>query len=744
MPATSIKIVLGDDVRRFSVESMRATFGGECTLDGIRRIIRKSFADALGDANMRITYQDEDGDTITITSQIEFEEAFNVMNNGHRRVIRFTITPLDDPSPGPTTQPEEQGVDTGGGGAAAVAAAAAAAVAAAGGGGGAAGTATAAAAAGGGGGAAAAAAAGAAAVAGASGGAEPTMATRAVGTGGWVDEEGKVEWDSEKAVHSDVSCDGCGMYPIVGVRYKCAVRKNFDLCEICETKDKSPYPYLKIKVPGQSPLAIVALLRPDQPGDADDAISPETLSQLVALASPGRQPVAQPPAAEEEDKRSHPEAVTQPCKPGDEEAGCSQAQAAAESPKPAVEPDEATAPPTLPAPPAPSPAIPSPTSARQESMVFLDSVASTASLGPFRMRRTEAGHCTLAVPAPAGKGVCSGVWLLNDGQVELRLGDEGCELIRDYLDRDEGIVRLTCAAHRDLCLGVKGPREMVGLPVKASAPATLFRLRHAPPSAPMPSMAPLSSSPPPPYPVASPPLEIPADPYLKACFVADVTIPDGTQLVGGTKVNKTWRMRNDGDQPFPAGCRLMFEGGERFAGPVDGVPVSRIQPLQEFNVTVPLVVPPTPGSHVSNWRLHAPSGRPFGSHCWVQVTTAAQSPTLPPTCSNTTTSPVSAAAEEPTLGAPPAAAAAAAQVAATEDSQEFLPLNPLLDSQSSEGGGVDPAEFDSKLEKWRPAVQRLTEFGFTDMNRMVFVLERTASPETWEHKLNDVITALVG
>merc|ERR1711907_91549 len=92
---------------------------------------------------------------------------------------------------------------------------------------------------------------------------------------------------------------------------------------------------------------------------------------------------------------------------------------------------------------------------------------------------------------------------------------------------------------------------------------------------------------------------------------------------GGDKICKTWRLRNDGDQPFPAGCHLLFESGERCDGPVAGISVPRVQPLEEFDVTVPLVVPTSAGAHTSNWRLHAPSGRPFGDRCWVHIITKA-------------------------------------------------------------------------------------------------------------------------
>lgn len=34
-------------------------------------------------------------------------------------------------------------------------------------------------------------------------------------------------------VHEDVTCDGCGLSPITGFRYKCIICHNFDFCEKC-------------------------------------------------------------------------------------------------------------------------------------------------------------------------------------------------------------------------------------------------------------------------------------------------------------------------------------------------------------------------------------------------------------------------------------------------------------------------------------------------------------------------------
>lgn len=55
------------------------------------------------------------------------------------------------------------------------------------------------------------------------------------------------------AVHEGVACDGCRQQPISGIRFKCTVCDNYDLCERCEAKGVSvhdpTHPMVKISVP---------------------------------------------------------------------------------------------------------------------------------------------------------------------------------------------------------------------------------------------------------------------------------------------------------------------------------------------------------------------------------------------------------------------------------------------------------------------------------------------------------------
>lgn len=59
------------------------------------------------------------------------------------------------------------------------------------------------------------------------------------------------ENDAKKVIHYGVRCDGCQKYPIIGVRFKCAVCANFDYCEECEKKfaEKHSHTFFKIYDP---------------------------------------------------------------------------------------------------------------------------------------------------------------------------------------------------------------------------------------------------------------------------------------------------------------------------------------------------------------------------------------------------------------------------------------------------------------------------------------------------------------
>ncbi len=56
-----------------------------------------------------------------------------------------------------------------------------------------------------------------------------------------------LEHNPVPTVHDGVRCDGCGQFPLVGIRYKCTECSDFDLCQACESQGIHPATHALIK-----------------------------------------------------------------------------------------------------------------------------------------------------------------------------------------------------------------------------------------------------------------------------------------------------------------------------------------------------------------------------------------------------------------------------------------------------------------------------------------------------------------
>lgn len=93
-------------------------------------------------------------------------------------------------------------------------------------------------------------------------------------------------------------------------------------------------------------------------------------------------------------------------------------------------------------------------------------------------------------------------------------------------------------------------------------------------------------------------------------WVADVTIPDETEVQPGAAFLKTWRVRNSGQTTWGPGYALAFFGDDRMGGP-ESVPLPAARPGEVVNISVPLVAPTRPGIHRTTWKGRDPRGRHF-------------------------------------------------------------------------------------------------------------------------------------
>lgn len=74
----------------------------------------------------------------------------------------------------------------------------------------------------------------------------------------------------DQVVHPNVACDGCGQDPLVGIRYKCSVCKNFDFCAMCEERRGHEHPFLKIYKPEQVPKCMFTVINENMPNAKAD------------------------------------------------------------------------------------------------------------------------------------------------------------------------------------------------------------------------------------------------------------------------------------------------------------------------------------------------------------------------------------------------------------------------------------------------------------------------------------------
>jgi hypothetical protein len=98
-------------------------------------------------------------------------------------------------------------------------------------------------------------------------------------------------------------------------------------------------------------------------------------------------------------------------------------------------------------------------------------------------------------------------------------------------------------------------------------------------------------------------------PCNKVTFVADVTIPDGSDIPLNGAFTKTWRLRNDGSCTWDSNYKLVFKSGDQMGGPASKSLIGgSVAPGQTFEVSVNLTAPNSAGSYQGFWHIQEPGG----------------------------------------------------------------------------------------------------------------------------------------
>jgi uncharacterized protein YkwD len=122
-----------------------------------------------------------------------------------------------------------------------------------------------------------------------------------------------------------------------------------------------------------------------------------------------------------------------------------------------------------------------------------------------------------------------------------------------------------------------------------------------------------------------------------AAFVADITIPDNTQLAGGEEFVKTWRIGNNGTCIWASDYKLVYYSDERMNAPAE-VPLAITYPGQTLDVSVKLTAPNSIGVHRANFVIEKPDGLAMkiadDSRLWLIINVGS---TVAPTAGNTAT-----------------------------------------------------------------------------------------------------------
>jgi hypothetical protein len=111
------------------------------------------------------------------------------------------------------------------------------------------------------------------------------------------------------------------------------------------------------------------------------------------------------------------------------------------------------------------------------------------------------------------------------------------------------------------------------------------------------------------------PTEITCD---DAVWVADVTVPDGSEMTPGQDFVKTWKIKNTGSCTWSASYSIIHGYDEKMNGVPDPISTA-VAPGEELEISVRFTAPISAGEYRSYWRMANASGQPFGEFFYLSI-----------------------------------------------------------------------------------------------------------------------------
>ena len=104
-------------------------------------------------------------------------------------------------------------------------------------------------------------------------------------------------------------------------------------------------------------------------------------------------------------------------------------------------------------------------------------------------------------------------------------------------------------------------------------------------------------------------------------FVQDVTVPDGTSVAPGERVDKQWLVTNAGTCNWDASYRLKLITGDAMDAPTEQ-PLYPARGGTQATLRIIFTAPQSAGNYASAWQAFAPDGTAFGEALTLQINVA--------------------------------------------------------------------------------------------------------------------------